>query len=235
MSAPVVDQSIFKAYDVRGLYGEQIDESLAYRIGRAFIEVLAELEGKPVDGLRVALGRDMRLRRRALAGAYAEGILDDGADVVALGMVGTEMLYFAVGSQSLDGGLMCTASHNPKAYTGAKLVRSGALALSGDSGIKELAELIGRGEPGAPSVARGQLAELDIAPRIPRGRRRRSSTASASDRRRSSSTAATGWPGRWSDRCWTSCRLDQSATYWTPDGEFPDHEPNPLLPENRRS
>ena len=132
---PGIDPSIFKAYDVRGVYGEQLDGDAAYRIGRAFARVLADEEGKAVSDLRVGLGRDMR---------YSDGIRDEGADVIDVGMVGTEMLYFAVGSRDLDGGLMCTASHNPRQYTGAKLVRRGAIALSGDAGISE----VGCSEPG---------------------------------------------------------------------------------------
>ncbi|MBA2763266.1 MAG: phosphomannomutase/phosphoglucomutase [Thermoleophilaceae bacterium] len=233
MSVPAVDPSIFKAYDVRGLYGEQIDEPIAYRIGRAFIEVLAELEGKPVEALRVALGRDMRLPAEALSSAYAEGMLDAGADVVALGMVGTEMLYCAVATEGLDGGLMCTASHNPKAYTGAKLVRGGALALSGDSGIKELAELISRGEPGLPSAARGQLTELDIAPAF------RAAAGGFIDPGLIGAAkvvldGGNGMAGEMVGPLLDRLPLDQTATYWTPDGEFPGHEPNPLLAENRR-
>ncbi|MBV9213085.1 MAG: phosphomannomutase/phosphoglucomutase, partial [Actinobacteria bacterium] len=136
----MIDPGIFKAYDVRGLYPEQIDEEVAYRVGRAFARVLADLDGarSPTD-LRVGLGRDMRLSAPALAARYADGLRDEGASVLDIGEVGTEMLYFAVGSRDLDGGLMCTASHNPRAYTGAKLVRRGAVALSADSGIGELA------------------------------------------------------------------------------------------------
>ena len=131
----MTDPSIFKAYDVRGKYPEQMDEELAYKIGRAFPRVLAELQGTPPEEQRIAIGRDMRHSAPAMAERYARGIADSGADVLDVGMVGTEMLYWTVGSRELDGGLMCTASHNPKAYTGAKLVKRGALALSGDSGI----------------------------------------------------------------------------------------------------
>src|SRR5205085_488117 len=99
--------------------------------------VLSQLENVPVPELRVGLGHDMRLSAPAMAARYADGIRDEGASVLDVGEVGTEMLYFAVGSRDLDGGLMCTASHNPKAYTGAKLVKRGAIALSGDSGIGE--------------------------------------------------------------------------------------------------
>src|SRR5918993_5933905 len=124
-----MDLGIFKAYDVRGLYGEQIDGDVAEQVGRAFARVLAGLRGKPTSELRVGLGRDMRLTAPELAGRYRDGLVAEGVHVLDAGMVGTELLYFLVGSRDLDGGLMCTASHNPKAYTGAKLVRRGALAL----------------------------------------------------------------------------------------------------------
>ena len=152
----VVDPSIFKAYDVRGTYPDQMDEQLAYRIGRAFARVLAELQDKPVEELRVALGRDMRLSAPSMAAGYARGIADEGVDVLDIGMVGTEQLYWTVGSRELDGGLMCTASHNPQAYTGAKLVKRGALALSGDSGIGELREIVTAGRAGTAGGAAGR-------------------------------------------------------------------------------
>ena len=151
-----------------------------------------------------------------------------------VGMVGTEMLYWTVGSRELDGGLMCTASHNPKAYTGAKLVKRGALALSGDSGIGELRELVTGGEPGDPVAEPGAIEHEDVSERVPRGRAGLHRPGARARRCGSCSTAATAWPGRWSARCSSSFPLDRIETYWEPDGEFPDHEPNPLLEENRR-
>src|SRR3954452_15976451 len=113
-----IDPSIFKAYDVRGLYPDQMNEDVAYRVGRAFAHVLAGLEGKQTTELKVAVGRDMRTSAPAMAQRYVDGLRDEGADVLDVGMVATEMLYYTVGARSLDGGLMCTASHNPKTYTG---------------------------------------------------------------------------------------------------------------------
>ena len=137
---PVTDLSkIFKAYDVRGLYGHDIDGDTAEAIGRGLARALAELSGKPTSELRVGLGRDMRLSAPELAARYRDGLVAEGAHVVDAGMVGTEMLYWLVGSRDLDGGLMCTASHNPKAYTGAKMVERGSVALSGDRGLKRSA------------------------------------------------------------------------------------------------
>src|SRR4051795_13301398 len=145
MPAVPVPAEIFKAYDIRGLAGEQIAGDVAGQVGRAFVRVLAGLRGRPARELRIGLGRDMRLSAPELAARYREGMTAEGADVLDAGMVGTEMLYFLVGSRGLDGGLMCTASHNPKAYTGAKLVREGAIALSGDQGIQDIRREIDAG------------------------------------------------------------------------------------------
>src|SRR5437588_4463586 len=103
----MIDPSIFKAYDVRGLYPEQLDEDGAYKIGRAFARVIAELEGKPTRDIRVAVGRDMRLAANGLLRRYTEGIRDEDASVVDRGEVGTERLYFTVGHGDRDGGAVC--------------------------------------------------------------------------------------------------------------------------------
>jgi phosphomannomutase len=228
-----VDPGIFKAYDVRGTYPEQMDEALAYRIGRAFPRVLSELQDVPVDQLRVAVGRDMRLSAPAMAEQYARGIADEGADVLDVGMVGTEMVYWTVGSRELDGGLMCTASHNPKAYTGAKLVKRGALALSGDSGIGELRELVVNGEPGDPVDQPGEITQEDI------GDEFRESALGYIDAKaikpmKVMLDGANGMAGQMVGPILDGFPLDQEPAYWEPDGEFPDHEPNPLIEENRR-
>jgi len=152
---------IFKAYDVRGLYGDEIDGDVAELVGRAFARVIGGLAGKSTSDLRLGLGRDMRLTAPELAARYREGMTSEGATVVDAGQVGTEMLYFLVGSRELDGGLMCTASHNPKAYTGAKLVKQGAIALSGDAGIQDVRRTIEAGmTDGAP--APGSVEDVDV-------------------------------------------------------------------------
>jgi phosphomannomutase len=228
----VTDPTIFKAYDVRGLYPDQMDEALAYRIGRAFPLVLAELQGGEPGSLRVGVGRDMRLSAPDMAAAYARGIADSGADVLDIGMVGTEMLYWTVGSRGLDGGLMCTASHNPKAYTGAKLVKRGALALSGDSGIGELRDLVTAGDPGEAVADPGRIEHEDV------GDAFRAAALGYIDAARVKPMrvvldGGNGMAGPMVGPLLETFPLDRVETYWTPDGEFPDHEPNPLLPENR--
>src|SRR3954466_1419601 len=231
MAGAVLDPSIFKAYDVRGLYGEQLDPDGAYRIGRAFARVLGEEEGKRPPDLRVGLGRDMRLTAPEMAARYADGIRDEGADVIDVGMVGTEMLYFTVGSHDLDGGVMCTASHNPRQYTGAKLVKRGAIALSGDAGIAEVGRLAAE-ELGEPAAERGSLTEEDIAPEFRRAAMKFIDPGQVATRK-VVLDGGNGMAGQTVGPILDELPIEQVAMYWEPNGEFPDHEPNPLLPENR--
>src|SRR5271166_5419410 len=229
---------IFKAYDIRGLYGEQIDGDTAELIGRAFARVLGRLAGKPPSELRVGCGHDMRLTAPELSARYREGLLGEGARVLDAGLVGSEMLYFLVGSRALDGGLMCTASHNPKAYTGAKLMREGALALSGDEGIQDIRVAVEAGvEAGAEGVRRGALEELDIYHEFHEavlGFIDPSVVIDAPRPLRVVLDGGNGMAGPVVGPVLERLGLDLIETYWTPDGNFPDHEPNPLLPENRR-
>ena len=228
-----IDPSIFKAYDIRGLYGEQIDAEVALPLGRAFARVLAALSGKPTGGLRVGLGRDMRLTAPELAARYREGLLMEGADVIDAGQVGTEMLYYLVGSRELDGGLMCTASHNPKAYTGAKLVRAGAIALSGDAGIQDIRRTLEAGLDGAPTpTERGALQEVDLYEEF-QAAAVKSIDAETVRPLKVVVDGGNGMAGPMVGPLLEGLGLDLVETYWTPDGNFPDHEPNPLLPENR--
>jgi phosphomannomutase len=160
-----------------------------------------------------------------------DGLRDEGASVLDVGQVGTEMLYFAVGSRRLDGGLMCTASHNPKAYTGAKLVRHGALPLSGDEGIDRLRDIATAGEPGPPADARGELGEEDVAAdfRAAAGRFMQAPVRPM----KVVLDGGNGMAGPMVGPLLDGLELEQVQTYWEPDGDFPGHEPNPLLPENR--
>jgi phosphomannomutase len=227
-----MDPSIFKAYDVRGLYPEQMDEELAYRIGRAFARVLSDLQDTPIAELTVAVGRDMRVSARAMAERYMRGIADAGADVLDIGMTATEMVYWTVGSRDLDGGLVCTASHNPKAYTGAKLVKRGAIALSGDSGIGELREIVAAGTPGPPADLPGEIRREDIADDFREGALRYIDPQRI-EPMRVVVDGGNGMAGPMVGPLLDSLPIEQVKTYWEPDGKFPDHEPNPLLPENR--
>ncbi len=221
---------IFKAYDIRGLYGEEMDETTALAIGRAFARVLARLRGKRPSELRIGLGRDMRLTAPAMAAELRDGLIFGGATVLDAGMVATEMLYHLVGSRELDGGAMVTASHNPKAYTGVKLVREGALALSGEAGIGEVRREIEASLGPAPGG--GSLEEVDVWDEF------RSHALSFVDRAtvrpmKVVVDGGNGMAGPMVGPILGELGLELDEMYFTPDGEFPDHEPNPLLPENR--
>ena len=230
MSA-IADPSIFKAYDIRGIYGTQLDAAAAEEIGRAFVRVIAELEGRPQADLRLGLGRDMRLTGPELAAAYREGMTAEGARVLDAGEVGTEMLYYLVGSHDLDGGIMCTASHNPKEYTGAKLVRRGAIALSGSAGIDQIRALVEAGLGPAPGG--GAVEDVSIEEDF-RKAALKFIDPSAVGPRRLVVDGGNGMAGPMVGPLLHELGLEPIETYWKPDGNFPDHEPNPLLPENRR-
>src|SRR6185436_425584 len=137
-----VSPDIFKAYDVRGLYPSELDEDTARQIGRAFVAYLG--------ASRIAVSRDMRVSSPGLAAAFIDGVLMQGADVVDYGLAATDMLYFAVVRDRLEGGAQITASHNPKQYNGVKMVRAEAFPLSGDAGIGEIREMIMSGSIPAP-------------------------------------------------------------------------------------
>jgi phosphomannomutase len=226
-----ISPEIFKAYDVRGVYGEEMDGEVAYLLGRAFARVLAQLRGKETSALGIGLGRDMRLTSPEMAERMREGLLDEGTHVIDAGMIGTEMLYYLVGSRGLDGGAMVTASHNPKAWTGVKLVREGALAFSGDAGIAEVRAEIERGMPKPPGG--GTLEHLDIYDRF----HRHILSLIEPDRvtpMRVVVDGGNGMAGPMVGPLLERLDLDLVTTYWEPDGTLPDHEPNPLLEENRR-
>jgi len=226
----ISNPDIFKAYDIRGIHGEELDAPLAEQIGRAFTRVIAELEGKTTRELRLGLGTDMRLTAPEMAAAYRQGMCNEGATVLEAGQVGTEMLYYLVGSRELDGGLMCTASHNPKQYTGAKLVRRGAIALSGDAGIGDVRKQIERGLGDPPGG--GTSEHVDVAAPF-----RQAVLAFIDPGQvrplRVVVDGGNGMAGPMVGPLLDGLPLELIETYWQPDGSFPDHEPNPLLPENR--
>jgi phosphomannomutase len=231
VTAPPLPASIFKAYDIRGLYGEEIDGDGAELIGRAFASVIGTLAGKPTQDLRLGLGRDMRLTAPELSGRYLDGMVSEGATVIDAGQVGTEMLYFLVGSRELDGGLMCTASHNPKAYTGAKLVERGAIALSGDRGIQDIRRVIEQGLPAAPGG--GSVQSVDLYDEFQKAALQ---TIDPTNIRPMKVVldGGNGMAGPMVGPLLRDLGLELIETYFVPDGNFPDHEPNPLLPENRQ-
>jgi phosphomannomutase len=219
----VLDPKVFKAYDIRGIYPSELDEEGAYAIGRAYVE---HFEPK-----RIAVGHDMRISSPPMAAATIRGAVDAGAQVHDLGLVGTEMVYFAVGDLDLDGGIAVTASHNPKEYTGMKIVRRGALPVGGESGLLEIRDraLKGFAEP----TGAGRVEQVDIWPAFV-DRVLSFVDVEAIAPLKVVIDTANGMGGVMLPPVLE--RLPQVETvryYFEPDGSFPNHEPNPLLPENR--
>ncbi|MGH2924181.1 MAG: phosphomannomutase/phosphoglucomutase, partial [Solirubrobacterales bacterium] len=225
--------SIFKAYDVRGIYGEEMDGDTAFLLGRAFARLIGELRGKETEDLGIGLGRDMRLTAAEMGGRFAEGLMAEGCHVLDAGEIPTEVLYFLVGSRSLDGGAMVTASHNPKEYTGVKLVREGALPLSGDAGIGELREMIESGlpkkEPGG-----GTIEVVDVLKEFQEGALAMIRQGEKVKPMKLVVDGGNGMAGPMMKPLLKHLKMETVELYFEPDGEFPDHEPNPLLPENRK-
>ena len=220
-----IDPGIFKAYDVRGVYGAEITADAARRIGRAFVAHLG--------AGRIAVGRDMRTSAPEIAAAFIDGALRQGADVVDHGLIGTDMLYYGVARDGLDGGAMITASHNPKEYIGMKLVRRQAVPLSGDAGIGEVRDMV-LGDAIPP------------APRSP-GRRSRADVLEAYVDHVFSFIdveavrpfdlvldAGSGVAGLVAPRLFDRLPCRTTRLCFDVDGTFPHHEANPLLAENRR-
>ena len=219
----MLDPKVFKAYDIRGIHPTELDEDGAYSVGRAFVE---EFEPR-----WIAVGRDMRLAAPAMTKALIEGAADGGADVLDLGMVENQMVYYAVGELGLDGGVCVTASHNPKEYTGMKIVRQGALPVGGDSGLDDVRR---RAEAGFGAVEkRGEVRGQDVwsgfvdkvLSFVDEGAFRPLKVVI---------DAANGMAGTMLPPVLERLpQLDVVPCYFEPDGSFPNHEPNPLLEENR--
>jgi phosphomannomutase len=219
----VLDPSVFKAYDVRGVYGRDLDEAGAYAIGRAYAEHF--------EPRTMAVGRDMRTSSPSMAAAAIDGAADGGADVVDIGLVGTEMLYNAVGELGLEGGICVTASHNSKEYTGMKIVRRGALPVGGESGLLDVRDRALQGF--GPVARRGEVRQEDAWPGFVE-KCLSFVQPEAIRPLRVVVDAANGMAGAMLPPILDRLpQLDVVRCYFEPDGTFPHHEPNPLLPENR--
>jgi phosphomannomutase len=222
-----LEPNVFKAYDVRGIYPVELDEDGAGAIGRAYVEQF--------EPATIAVGRDMRLSSPTMQEAFIRGAAEAGADVVDIGMIGTEMLYYAVGELGLDGGATITASHNPKEYTGAKIVRRGALPVGADSGLLDIRDralpLEGVSGGQAASVA-GKVDARDVYPGFV-DKVLSFIDLEAVEPLRVVVDAANGMAGAMLPPILDRLPLDAVRSYFEPDGSFPNHEPNPLLEENR--
>jgi phosphomannomutase len=221
----VIDPGIFKAYDIRGLYPSQLDAEVARRVGRAFVDYLA--------ARRITVGRDCRLSSPALAAAFVEGARAQGAEVTDIGVVSTDMLYYHVARHDLDGGAIVTASHNPKEWNGLKMVRRGALALSGDAGIKEIREWVTTGRYADAPPPTGALRSATVREDYARhclG----FVDVGAIPRLKVVLDAANGMGAVGASVIFEHLPVETVRMYFDLDGTFPNHPADPLLEENRR-
>jgi phosphomannomutase len=219
-----LNPDIFKAYDVRGIYPDQVNEEAARAIGAAFVSYL--------KAGRIAVGRDMRLSSPAIAEAFIDGATSQGCDVVDYGMVATDMLYFAVARDGHDGGVQVTASHNPKQYNGMKMVRREAFPLSGEEGISEIRETIAGGTIPAPAARRGSITSssaLDAYVDHVMGFLDPSIVKPFNV----VLDAGSGMGGLVAPKLFERLPCRTTRLCFDIDGRFPHHEANPLIEENR--
>jgi phosphomannomutase len=220
-----ISPAIFKAYDIRGLYPAELDEAGARAIGRAFVAYL--------DARQIGVTRDMRTSSPSLAAAFIEGARGQGADVIDYGMAATDMMYFAVVRDGLEGGAQITASHNPKEYNGVKLVRREAFPLSGDAGIGEIRDMVTSDTFPAPGRATGRLEHrhlLDdyvakVMSFIDPGVIKPFNVVL---------DAGSGMGGLVAPELFGRLPCRTTRLCFDTDGTFPNHEANPLIEENRR-
>ena len=225
MSPKPVNPDIFKAYDIRATYPDQIDEEVARDIGRGFVTYLA--------AKRIAVSRDMRISSPSLSAAFIDGAASQGADVVDYGLAGTDMLYYAVAAGRFEGGAQITASHNPKQYNGMKLVRQGAFPLSGDAGISDIREMVTRGTLPAPAATRGTVTTAEmLGPYVEHVLK--FIDPSVIKPFNVVLDAGSGIGGLVAPKLFDRLPCRTTKLCFTIDGNFPTHEANPLIEENRR-
>ncbi len=215
----------FKAYDIRGRIPDDMNEDMAYRIGRAYA-----LEIAPAGP--VVIGRDVRETSESLAGAVMQGLNDAGVNTRDIGMCGTELVYFGAGRQGIGGGIMITASHNPIDYNGMKLVREGAIPISGDSGLNAIERRVREHDIGTPAQTKGSnrteditvdyvqtlLSFIDVTTLKPL---------------KIVANAGNGNAGPFFDEVVKNLPFEVVRVCHEPDGSFPNGIPNPLLEENQ--
>jgi phosphomannomutase len=220
-----IDPSIFKAYDVRGVYPSEIDEETARAIGRGFVSYLG--------AKTIAVSRDMRVSSPAISAAFIDGARTQGANVVDYGMLGTDQLYFAVVDDDLEGGAQITASHNPGKYNGIKMVKTGALPLSGDAGIGDIRDMIANDRLPPPAAVKGAVSTRAVLPRYVE------KVMSFVDESLIKPftvvlDAGSGMAGLVAPKLFERLPCKVTPLCFEIDGTFPNHESNPLIEENRR-
>lgn len=217
-----VNPAIFKAYDIRGIYPTDLNEEAAYAIGRAFVSFLS------VE--RVLVGRDMRLSGPQIFDSVTRGIMDQGADVINIGMVSTDQFYFACAQEQLPG-IMVTASHNPKEYSGFKMVRRMPYLLSGAEGIQDLRRIV-ESDDFAPVTRQGRMSELDLSEQFIEAVLGLIDLAALKPLKVIADTG-NGMVGPILQRIYARLPIQLTGMYLDPDGSLPNHGLDPLQPQNR--
>ncbi len=216
----------FKAYDIRGKVPEEVNEELAYRIGRVFPTLF--------NAKRVAVGHDIRLSGPAIQRALELGLTEMGCEVIDIGQCGTEMIYFATAHLGLDGGIMITASHNPKEYNGLKLVRKEARPISGDTGLKDIEAKVMAGDLGTKAETPAKVVEVDI---MKDYIDHLLTYVDLSELKplKVVVNSGNGAAGPIIDELEKRLPFNFIKVHNTPDGSFPNGVPNPILQENREA
>ncbi len=214
----------FKAYDARGKVPDEVNEDIAYRVGRAYAEF--------IQPRQVAIGRDVRLSSDSLFDALSRGLLDSGVDVLDLGLCGTEMVYFAAFHRELDGGIMITASHNPVDYNGFKFVRHGARPISVDSGLQDIRRIAEEESFSAPAKS-GNLIETDLSAAYIEHLLGYLGDIGSLKPLRIVVNSGNGGAGQVIDLLEPALPFEFIKLQHEPDGRFPNGVPNPLLVEGR--
>jgi phosphomannomutase len=215
--------SCFKAYDLRGRIPSELNDDVAYRVGRAYAEFLSPK--------KVVVGRDIRLSSAGLTDALCRGLTDGGADVFDIGICGTEGVYFATFDGHYDGGIMVTASHNPPDYNGMKFVREQSKPISSDNGLKEIRAIAERGgfkDPSAP----GRRRQIDTTPAYVEHLLSYVDVGKLKPLR-IVVNAGNGGAGLIVDRLEPHLPFEFIKVHHEPDGRFPNGIPNPMIEENR--
>ena len=220
-----LNPAIFKSYDVRGIYPAELTDDVAYEIGRAFVALLS--------AKTIVVGRDMRPSGEKLFENFARGATDAGADVVYVGMVSTDALYFAVGKYEYDGGVMITASHNPAQYNGMKFTKSQAQALSLDTGLSTIRDQIASGNLPPKAATPGKITRRDILDDFA------AHCLSFIDPKKVKPfkiaiDAGNGMAGETVPHVFKHLPCDVTPLYFELDGSFPNHPASPIEPENMR-
>ena len=216
----------FGAYDIRGIYPEEVNEELAYRIGRVFVDLF--------HAKKVAIGHDIRLSGPSIRDALAKGLTEAGADVMDIGQCGTEMIYFTTAHYGLDGGIMITASHNPKEYNGMKFVRKESRPISSDTGLKDIEKAVMEGDFKPLDRPKGKIEEVDVLDEYVKHILTYVDVKALKPFKIVVNTG-NGAAGPIINALEKHLPFEMVKVFNEPDGNFPNGVPNPILQENREA